>query len=320
VHREIADLKGRLGLIQQATEQSRALAADAIDRANALRARIDESEDQAPHLMHLQDELRVVREQLARVYEDVNSLRQSREEVERRLLYDAERGRHDKNDSVRHFAELERLIEGWQERVSGFEEHNRRNLEAVAQVQIKLEALATEQGEAELRQSRVQPMISRLDQDLVRLSSLLPGLQRDDDVHKERANSLTEMVHRLEDQIDVLRTQLGRIDRTEDSIELLRAERSRHGERILEMTLELDALKEASAQQSERLSLLDVRLQSFQDEVRALGAKLSDFRDEFVAYLRGLSDMEADFRKRQLNAIEKEMRDIRSRGVSLGEE
>jgi chromosome segregation ATPase len=320
VHAELADIKSKLALAQQGTDQSRAVAADASDKANALRARIDQLENQAPPLTHLQDELRLVREQLTRAHDDINSLRSSREEFERRIFAESERARQDKNDNVKHFGELQRQIDAWQERVGGFEEHNRRNLEAVAQIQVKLEGLQTEQQATETRQARSQTTISRLDQDVTRLSSALPDLQREDDAHKERTNSLNEMVHRLEDQIDALRTQLGRIDRIDDRLELVQAERSRHGERLTELTLEMDNVKEAETEQGERLALLEVRMQAFQDDVRAMDDKLMSFRDEFVAYLRSVTQMETDFRKREIAAIEKEMRDLRSKGLALGEE
>jgi len=320
VHSEIADIKSKLALVQQGTDQGRAIAADAFERANALRTRLDQLEAQFPHLVHLQDELRLVREQLARAHDDINSLRTSREEFERRLFAESERARQDKNDYVKQLGEVQRQVDSWQERVGGYEELNRRNLEALSQVQMKLDAIENEQAAAEMRHARAQTTISRLDQDVTRLSSALPGLQREDEVHKERANSLAEMIHRLEDQMDVLRTQMGRVDRIDDRLELVQAERSRHGERLTEMTLEMDNLKEATADLSERISLLDVRIQGFQEEMRAMNERIMGFRDEFVAYLRAVVDLETDFRKRRIAAMEKETRELRAKGLSLGEE
>ena len=320
VHSEIADIKSKLALVQQGTDQGRAIAADAFERANALRTRLDQLEAQFPHLVHLQDELRLVREQLARAHDDINSLRTSREEFERRLFAESERARQDKNDYVKQLGEVQRQVDSWQERVGGYEELNRRNLEALSQVQMKLDAIENEQAAAEMRHARAQTTISRLDQDVTRLSSALPGLQREDEVHKERANSLAEMIHRLEDQMDVLRTQMGRVDRIDDRLELVQAERSRHGERLTEMTLEMDNLKEATADLSERISLLDVRIQGFQEEMRAMNERIMSFRDEFVAYLRAVVDLETDFRKRRIAAMEKETRELRAKGLSLGEE
>lgn len=319
VHSEIADIKSKLALVQQGTDQGRAVASDAADKANGLRTRLDQMDGQGPQLGHMQDELRLVREQLARVHEDINSLRASREEVERRLYAESERARQEKNDGVKHQGEMQRQIDSWQERTAAFEEHNRRNLEAVAQTQIKVEALQTEQEAAEIRQSRAHTTISRLDQDVTRLSAALPDLQREDDTAKERTNSLAEMVRRLEDNLDALRTQLGRVDRIDDRLELVQAERSRHGERLTELTLELDQVRETAIEQGERLALVEVRMQNFQDDVWALDAKLMGFREEFVAYLRSITDMETDFRKRQVAALEKEVRDMRTKGLALGE-
>jgi chromosome segregation ATPase len=320
VHSELAEIKSKLALVQQGSDQGRAIAADASEKANLLRTRLDQIEMQEAPLSHLQDELRLVREQLARVHEDINSLRNSREEFERRLFAESERARQDKNDSAKHLGEIQRQIDAWQERVGGFEEQNRRNLETVAQVKMQVEALENEQQASDKRSTRTQTILSRLDQDVARLTAAWPDLQREDDVHKERANSLNEMVRRLEDQIDALNTQLGRVDRIDDRLELVQAERSRHGERLTELTLEMDGLKEASAEQGERLALMDLRVQGFQDDVRQTNENLMRVRDEFIAYLRSVTEMETDFRKRAIAAIEKEMRDLRSKGLALGEE
>jgi predicted nucleic acid-binding Zn-ribbon protein len=84
--------------------------------------------------------------------------------------------------------------------------------------------------------------------------------------------------------------------------------------------MEMEEARETASEIGARLALLEVRMQSFQDDVRALDEKLHGFRDEFVSYLRAVTDMETDFRKRQIAALEKEARDLRTKGLSLGEE
>ena len=47
VHSELAEIKSRLALVQQAVEQSRGLAADAAEKASSLRCKVEQAETQA---------------------------------------------------------------------------------------------------------------------------------------------------------------------------------------------------------------------------------------------------------------------------------
>lgn len=320
VHNEIAQLKSRLNLIQEAQEQSRALAADAIERAQQIRGKVDAVEPQAAAIEHLQEDLRLVRDALVRVQEDINSLRTSREEAERRALAESERQRKESNDLSRRLAETQRVVEAWQERIIGYEEHGRRNLEIASQFAVKIEALASEQEGWGTRHTRLQTAISRLDQEVNRISAAIPELFREDETQKERSQSAAEMLRRLESEVDAVRSQIGRMNRIDDRVELIQAERSRHGERLNELTAEIELLKKVLGEQVEKIAVGEARVAAQQDEARGAVQRLLEVRDQLVNYLKAVAELEADFRKRQVANLEKEARELRSRALSLGEE
>src|SRR5690606_19949131 len=118
--------------------------------------------------------------------------RQGREEVERRILSDSERARQDRNEVARHFGEVERLVEGWQERFAGFEELNRRVLDATSQLVQRIEALEAEDQESETLRNRILTAISRMDQEIQQYSGYFSALEQEDEVHRERSNSAFE--------------------------------------------------------------------------------------------------------------------------------
>src|SRR5205807_6311217 len=131
-----------------------------------------------------------------------------REEIERRVSADAERERQELNDLGRHFTDFQRQIDGWQERVSGYEEINRKNLEVAAQLQVRLESLQSETSEIDALHARVHSTLSRMDEELRRVSSALPDLHREDLAQKERFQSLAERLSRLEGEFEALRGQM----------------------------------------------------------------------------------------------------------------
>jgi chromosome segregation ATPase len=320
VHNDLADLKSRVSLAQQAAEQSRAVASDAADKAYQARAYMDQFEGHASAITHLQDDLRAVREHVVRTQDDIHSLRQSREELERRILSDSERVRLDRNEIARHFAEVERQVESWQERFSGVEELNRRVLESVSQLVQRVETLENGDSESETMRQRIVTALSRIDQEVQRYPGILSSLAQEDEVQRERSNSAFEAIRRVETDIEAMRSETNRISRIDDRLELVQAERTRHNERINELSQEMGKVEGALNEQNERTALVEARMAGYQQELTGLKDRLRDDRDRISHYLNGLNEVLADIKKRQIGALEKEIRDIRGRAINFAEE
>ncbi len=320
VHAELADIKSRLVLLQQAAEHSRGLAIDASDKSHAVEAKIDPFLGNATAIGHLQDDLHAARDLLARAQDDIHSLRQSREEIERRVLADAERGRQDRNEISRRFAEVERQVEGWQERFVGVEEHSRRNLEAAAQLLQRMEAIEAVVADVETLQSRTLTTVSRIDNEIVRLSGALVAFEREDAVQRERVDTALEVLRRFESEVEAIKAQTSRLSRMDDRLELVQAERTRHNERLNEITAELAQIDKHLNDHGERTTLVEARMTSYQESLRSLHERLQQDRERLAAYIRGVADLEAEFRKRQGAALEKESRDLKSRALGFAEE
>jgi len=320
VHSELAEIKSRLAVVQQAAEQSRSLATDAAEVSHQTRSALSIFDGQDMAIAHLQDDLRSQREHVARSQDDINSLRQSREEIERRLLADSERVRQDKNDLGRRFGELERVVEATQLRFEPLEDHGRRHLEVLAQLAMRVEAIEAAHNETVTLQSRSQTQVSRIDQELQRISGTLPALQREDDVQRERANSALEALRRLESVIEGLRQETNKISRLDDRLELVQAERTRHNERLIEVTAELHSVDVRLNTHDERAAMIEARIVGYMDELKSIKERMRADRETIANYLEGIKDIEAEMRKRQISAIEKEMRDIRGRALDFAEE
>jgi chromosome segregation ATPase len=320
VHNELGEIKSRLALISEASSQSRGVATDAAEKARLAQLKVDQYDGIIPVLQHLQDDLRALREQIARSQDDIHSLRQSREEIERRELADLERERQDRNETGRRFGEIERHIEGWLERVVGYEEHGRRNLEVAAQLAQRLEAIEGQLQDFDTMQSRTQTIISRADNELQHLSASLAALEREDDVARERSNTAFEMLRRLETETEALKTVTNQISRLGDRLELVQAERTRHNERLNEISADMGKIDTRLNEHGERMALLEVRMSGYQEELRGLKERLQSDRESIGGYLHALSELEADMRKRAIIALEKEIRDIRGRALNFVDE
>jgi chromosome segregation ATPase len=320
VHNELAEIKSRLAVAQQAAEHSRGVAADAAEKALQTRQKVDQFDGIGPVLMVLQDDVRAVREQVARAVDEINSLRQSREEVERRVAGDSERIRQDRNDAVHHFDELQREIAGWQERITSYEEHNRRNLELSAHLIQRLESLEGQIENTETVHSRSYGAVNRIDNEIQHMAALFPAIEREDEAQRERINTIFETLRRLEIEIETVKTESNRIGRLDDRLELVQAERTRHNERLAEITAQLTKMESRVNEQGERATLIEVRIANYLEELRRLKDRLQSDRDQISGYLHSLMELEADMRKRQIIALEKEIRDVRGRALNFAED
>jgi DNA repair ATPase RecN len=317
VHTEISEIKSRLAIVQQAAEQSRAIATDAADISHQIRSALSQFDGITPAVQHLQDDLRAARESLARAQDDIHSLRQSREELERREVAEAERVRQDRNETGRRFSDIERYVESWPERLAGVEEHNRRTLEIASQLTMRLETIEQALTENDTSQSRAISTLSRMDAELQRLASVVLALQSEDNSQRERVNSSFEALRRLESELEAVRSEANKISRIDDRLELVQAERTRHNERLNEITEELTHVDGRLNQSDERASLIEARMSGYQDDLRKLREHLQLECENIAGYLSGLRDLEADIRKREIVALEKEIRDIRGRAYDV---
>ncbi len=320
VHSELMDLEARMGVVQQAAEQSRNLATDAADTTHQLRTAFGQFDGIPPALQHLQEDFRTIRELIARAQDDIHSLRQSREEIERQESIDSERLRQERNEVGRHFTDIERHVEHWEDRLEGSEEHTRSTVEMQSQLAMRLETLEAILSESGSAQSRASSTLSRVDQELQRISSAVLQLQNEDNSQRERVSSNIEMLRRLEVDLEPVRAEVNKISRIDDRLELVQAERTRHNERLNEVTEELAHVDERLNQGEERTALLEARVNSFQDELTRVHDGLEREHESIAQYLGGLRELEADIRKRQIVALEKEIRDIRGRGFDTAQE
>jgi chromosome segregation ATPase len=128
------------------------------------------------------------------------------------------------------------------------------------------------------------------------------------------------MLRRLESELEAIRAQTNRISRLDDRLELVQAERTRHNERLNEIAAELANIDHRLNEHGERTSLLETRMTAYSDGQRAIEAALEREREKLASYLQGLADLESEFRRRQMAALEKEIRDLKSRALRFAEE
>lgn len=320
VHNEITELKSRLALTQEVAEQSRTLARDAAESSQQLREQLAALDNQDNNIQQTRDAVGSLHQQLTRAQEDIQSLRQSRDEGERRAVAESEKARLEKNELIRGQSELEREISSLTERLNSAEDLSQRHFDTAAQLAQRLEQVDAGQADSESWRRRTQTTLSHMDQEIQRLVAAAAELVHEHEAQKERTGTVFENLRRLESETESARTTVTRLSQLDDRLELVQAERTRHNERINELTLAMEAVGDQIGEQSERASLLDARMGGYQSKLERLREKTRSDLENLTLYLNGLTDINADLRKRQIAALEKEIRDIKGHGLDFAEE
>ena len=77
--------------------------------------------------------------------------------------------------------------------------------------------------------------------------------------------------------------------------------------------------RRTSYDHDEHNQLIDARIGGHQNDVNGLSQRVTESLDKVSAYLHSMAELEGDIRKRQIIALEKEIRDVRSKSLTFDE-
>ena len=313
-------VKAQLGKVQHQMDQTQAMALDAVEKLRAQEAALSGLLSQGNALAPIQDELRQIKDVLARLQEQQVQARNQLDEMTRQRAADGERERVERGDLLRRLDELEREVESWMERQSGVEETARHYQEGVALSSLRIEALERRLGQAESKASRSLEAANRADQEIARVDAALLELAREDEVQAERARVALEAARRLEGEVSADRRDLGALNQMGERVELLRVERQRLEDRLAGVEEAMEELRTLLAKQEQLIGVLEGRTQGYHGRLESLREEILRYRQQLVEHLRKLSTGQERVKKRQITDLEREIQELRKHAIGLKEE
>jgi len=313
-------LKAQLGKAQHQTDQTQALALDVAEKLRQQETAIDDLATQAGAIGPLQEELRQVKEVLARLQDQQVQLRTQLEETIRQQMTETERERVQIGDLHRRLEDLERNVEGWLDRQSGVEDAARRYQEGIALANLRAEGIEQRLEVLEGRASRNLEATNRIDQEISRIDAAIQGLEREDELQSERARVALEAARRVEALVESEKRDLQALGHLSERMELLRVERQRLEERLAQAEESADELRSLFARQEQLVGVLDGRTQGYLGRLEALREEILRHRQEFVDHLLKLSSGQERLKRRQIEELEREIRELKQHAIGLAEE
>ena len=313
-------LKAQLGKVQHQTDQTQAMALDVSEKMRQQEATIAELASQAGAIAPLQEEMHQLKELLTRLQDQQVQARSQLEETVRQRMTEAERGRVEVADLHRRLEELERQVESWLDRQSGIEDSARRYQEGIALANARAETMDQRLEALEGRASRNLEATNRIDQEISRIDAAIQGLEREDDLQSERARVALEAARRVEAEVESERRDLRALAELSERMELLKVERQRLEDRLAQVEENVNEMRGLLAHQEQLLGVLDGRTQGYLGRLEALREEIMRHRQQFVEHLLKLSSGQERLKRRQIEELEREIKELKQHAVGLTEE
>ena len=313
-------LKAQIGKVQHQIDQTQAMALDVVEKLRQQETAVAEVSSQASAIAPLQEDLRQIKDVLARLQEQQVQLRGQLEETIRQRMTEAERDRVELSDQRRRLENLERNVEGWLDRQSGVEDTARRYQEGIALANLRSENIDQRLEVLEGRASRNLEATNRIDQEISRIDAAIQGLEREDELQSERARVALEAARRVEALVESEKRDLLALAQLSEKIELLKVERQRLEERLAQAEEEMNEFRGALARQEQLTGVLDGRTQGYLGRLEALREEIMRHREQFIEHLLKLSSGQERLKRRQIEELEREIRELKQHAIGLTEE
>ncbi len=269
--------------------------------------RLQEELNQAAALiLHLQDQQAETKEQL--------------DMLGRRHVEEEGRDQEEWIVVVRQVEQLERQIEHWQDRQAGVDEVGRRFQEGLSLLSQQLQQVEQRLEGAESKAARALEGTGRVEHTLTRVEAAILDLQRENEAIIERARVTAEVAHRLEVTLNEQLQERQRLELLAERIELHRAERQRLEDRAMRLEEELSELRGRTDDQQQRQGMLGGQQQGLASRIDSLQEEVVDQRAMLAELLRKLLNAESRTKRRQIQELEREIREMKQYVAGLTNE
>jgi chromosome segregation ATPase len=198
-----------------------------------------------------------------------------------------------------------------QDRQAGVDEVGRRFQEGLSIVRQELQKIDQRLEGTESKAARALEGANRADHALSQVDASILDLQRADEATAERAKSATEAAHRLDGVLGQYQQGLQRVELLADRIELHRAERQRLEDRSLRLEEELNQLRASTEAQHDAQGRMAATQQGLGSRLDALQAQVDEQRGLLVDQIRRLTATQDRTKRRQIQELERELREMK---------
>jgi chromosome segregation ATPase len=317
---QVYQLKADVGQLDQQLVQLQSLLTQLTDSMRGLEVSVRDTSTNAALAPRLQEELNQTVALIVHLQDQQAEANQQLDALGRHREVEQNREQLEWTEMAKRLELLERQVAQWLDRQAGVDEVGRRFQEGMSLVRQELQQIDQRLETVESKAGRALEGATRAEHTLTQVEAALLELQRSDDALTERTRVASDVAHRLESNLGQQLQDLQRLELLTERVELHRAERQRLEDRALRLEEELGELRgrtERAEQQDGRLGAqqqgLASRLDAFQEHVELQRVAL-------VEQLRRLTSSQERTKRRQIQELEREVREMRKYVADLADQ
>jgi chromosome segregation ATPase len=320
VQDQIYQLKAQVAQLEQQLDHARSGLSDLGEHDRAFEAGLRQATAQSAQIPNLQTEINQAVALIVQLQDQERDLSEKMDVLTRRRDQDDDHSQQDWSDAVRRIEQLERQVAAWQDRQAGVDEVGRRFQEESATLRVELRQADQRLEATEAKAGRALESASRAENTLTHAEASILELQHQTETIAERARVAAEIGHRLENALSEKLQQLDRLELLAERIELHRAERQRLEDRALHLEDEMRELSgrvDAGDQEQVRMR---GQYQGAASRLDALQEQLDQEKALVLGLLRKLLGTEERTKRRQVQELEREIREMKQYVAGLSDE
>ncbi len=317
---QMGQVKTQISRMTQQGDQIQAAILDINEKLRDAEGRLRELGAKTIGLPTIQEQMRQVSGLLERIQDAEVLIDTKFELLERTSTEERNRDQQERNDLYRRVQDLERRAEGLAERQSTVDDANRRFQEEVSRSHLQYQGLNQRMEAVESKTARNLDAITRIEQAHSEIESTIRALRREDDVLAERARLAHEIAARLENELHAQQEEYRQLPLLAERVELLRAERQRLEDRTSRVEESLEDARTRLERQEETSAQMDTRLKAHDARIDHVHSSTLDYRRSLTEQLLKLNQMLERMKRRQLEEVERQVKELRVQSNQLKNE
>jgi len=310
IENELRETKARLhkveGELAQALKQTYSLDADLRKLMEALS--VSGSVEAA--LQAFREEVRQMRDQLARVQDRQAGINSRMEQMQNQRQAETGRDRQDIGLLVKQIENAARAIETTDGRIKGLEEVARHVEEEVAGNRLTNNAIERTVEELNTRSARTQEAANRLDQEFSRLNGAVEKLEGSEESLTDRMTLFLEQLRRVLERLDKIEQLTEFPAEAREALQRAAFERDQISQRTSQAEHVITEMIERVDEFVQGLARLDQRSQQHTSELMAQAGQIADLTDQVRAGLKKVYSVLLRQRRRATEAMNQEIKEL----------
>lgn len=313
-------VKGRVAQLEQQLEQLQSVSSTMTESMQALERSLRNATSGAAQVPRLQEELNQSIALIVQLQDQEAESRERLDSLAARGEAEQSQGKDEWTGVARRVEQLERQVMSWQDRQEGVADSGRRFQEALSRVERLLQQLEQRVEAVETKAASSLEGTNRAEHTLTQIEASVLDLQRENEATAERSKVAGDMALRLEGTLNDSMQELARLELLAERIELHRAERQRLEDRAQRLESEMGDLHSTADEQQERLVQISGQQQTVASRFDTLQELVTEQRTTLADQFRKLSAAETRTKRRQIQELEREIREMKQYAAGLTEE